>query len=107
MDFAKESMEEYNPYCELCSNCGEEGCCSHIGCFSALIENPKCKYGDYYVRQAIYYKEVAKLSFDLFDKLKTGIITSEQAVEQFKIEDLKIYEEVFMKKYLKNKSKTL
>jgi len=86
---------EYNPYCELCSNCGEEGCCSHIACFSHLVENPKCKYGETYVKQAIYNKELAKLSFNLFDKLKTGELTSEEAIKQFETEDEKIWNEIF------------
>jgi hypothetical protein len=24
--------EEYSPYCKICTNCGEEGCCSPVHC---------------------------------------------------------------------------
>jgi len=51
----EEKKEEYNPYCELCDCCGEDGCCSHLGCFRTLVENNKmCKYGKTYLNDAKY-----------------------------------------------------
>jgi hypothetical protein len=35
--------EEYNPYCPVCSACGEEGCCSPLSC--QMTEN--CSYPGY------------------------------------------------------------
>ena len=67
-------MEEdeitYSPYCELCEACGEDGCCSHIICFSNLIKNPKCKYGEIYVKEAILNKNIVKVLFELLDTLE-------------------------------------
>ena len=74
----------YNPYCELCGNCGEEGCCSHIGCFSTLVKNPKCDYGFTYVKEAILNHNTNKMVFELVDKLeKDENYTKEQFIKDF------------------------
>jgi len=75
---------DYNPYCELCGNCGEEGCCSHIGCFSTLVKNPKCEYGFLYVKQAILNDNTNKMVFELIRKLeKDESYTKEQFISDF------------------------
>lgn len=77
-------MNEFeSPYCEKCSSCGEDGCCSYTACFSALIEDSKCSYGRTYLKAAILDKKIVKLSFDIFDKLEKKVITAEEAVEKF------------------------
>lgn len=45
-----------SPYCELCTGCGEEGCCSHISCYRALVNKVGCSYGETYLKEVIYNK---------------------------------------------------
>lgn len=76
----------YNPYCKLCGSCGEDGCCSHIGCFSTLVQNPKCEYGEIYVRDAIFNNEVNNMTFELFSKLeKDTEYTKDMFISEFNI----------------------
>lgn len=77
-------MDDFDsPYCEKCNACGEDGCCSYLNCFSALVEDNKCDYGRIYLKAAKLDKGVVDLSFDIFEKLKNKEISSEQAVEEF------------------------
>ena len=69
----KENEELPSGYCELCGGCGEDGCCSHINCFQSLIKNPKCKYGETYLREASLCKEVSEMYSDLVWKLETNL----------------------------------
>jgi hypothetical protein len=79
--------EEYSPYCELCEACGEDGCCSHINCFSALIKNPKCKYGEIYIKEAILNNQTVKMIFELIENLKNNNnYTKEMFVNDFDLE---------------------
>lgn len=82
---------EYSPYCKLCGNCGEEGCCSHIGCFSNLIKNPECEYGKTYVKEAILNHETNKMVFNLIEILeKDQNYSKEQFIEDFRSEYSKL-----------------
>jgi hypothetical protein len=65
-----ENTENYNPYCEICNGCGEDGCCSPINC---TMEDG-CKYGgsylislkeDYLFVREFYSKIYPKLDDDL------------------------------------------
>jgi hypothetical protein len=88
------NKSKFNPYCELCESCGEEGCCSHINCFSTLIKNPKCKYGQTYVKEAILNNKTNIIFFELFEKLeKDNTYTKEQFIIDFKLNYNKILEE--------------
>jgi hypothetical protein len=40
-----ENIETYNPYCEVCGGCGEDGCCPAVNC---TMEDG-CKYGGLYL----------------------------------------------------------
>lgn len=74
----------YSPYCELCNGCGEDGCCSYIGCFSSLVDNPKCAYGRTYVKDAILNHSTNEMVFELIDKLeKDSNYTKEQFLLEF------------------------
>ncbi len=89
-------MDDFeSPYCQKCSACGEDGCCSHLMCFSSLIEKSKCDYGGTYLKSAILDNKIVKLSFDIFEKLKNQEITAEQAVELFDSGWDKCYDEVY------------
>ena len=75
---------DYSPYCKLCGSCGEDGCCSYIGCFSALVENPKCDYGKTYVKDAILNHGMNKMVFQLMDKMESdAAYTKEQFITDF------------------------
>ena len=94
---AKNKKEvQYSPYCELCGGCGEDGCCSYIGCFSALIDNPKCDYGRTYVKDAILNKKLLSLTFELFDKLENDeAYTKEMFIFEFNEKSDVLYNERF------------
>lgn len=86
----------YSPYCKLCSACGEDGCCSHIGCFSALVENPKCAYGKSYVKDAILNHNTNKMLFELIDKLEKDVnYSKEQFISDFNSKYDELLEERF------------
>lgn len=40
--------EEYNPYCEKCSGCGESGCCDALNCAYKNMQD--CQYGETYFK---------------------------------------------------------
>lgn len=42
-----ENIEEYSPYCKLCSSCGESGCCSPMMC--SFEEG--CEYRNTYITE--------------------------------------------------------
>lgn len=89
-------MTVYNPYCELCDSCGEDGCCSHIGCFSTLVKNPKCKYGESYVKDAILHRELSNMCIGLIEKFKANdSYTREQFLNDYEMQSDKIYDKRF------------
>ena len=74
---------KYSPYCKLCNSCGEDGCCSHLNCFRALIKSPKCKYGETYLADANFVKKIYDIACDIFAKLEQKEISSDEAVVEF------------------------
>lgn len=89
-------MDDFeSPYCEKCSACGEDGCCSYLTCFGSLIEDSKCDYGRTYLKAAMLDKGVVDLSFDIFEKLEKGEVTAEQAVKDFNTGWHKIYDKIY------------
>ena len=37
-------------YCKCCTGCGEDGCCSYLGCIrEAVIKNKDCRYTKTYL----------------------------------------------------------
>ena len=92
--------EDYTPYCELCESCGEDGCCSHINCFRALVNaNDKCKYGETYVREAIFNKKLATLTYELMQNIKEGKVDPNLVVEVFNRRWNDLWDEVYDKVY--------
>jgi hypothetical protein len=86
----------YNPYCELCTACGEDGCCSHISCFSTLVQNPKCKYGRTYVADAILNNGIVNMVYELTERLKKEeTYTKDDFLFDFEIEMDKLYDKRF------------
>ena len=57
-----ENIENYNPYCEICSGCGEDGCCSPLNC---TMEDG-CKYGETYLKSL---KEDYLFVRDFYEKI--------------------------------------
>lgn len=91
-----ELEENYSPYCPLCESCGEEGCCSHLHCFRALIEsNPKCAYGSHYLREAIFNKRLVEFFHKMIDSITKGELNPKNIVELYNIRWNKIYDEVY------------
>jgi hypothetical protein len=87
--------EEYNPYCELCGGCGEDGCCSHINCFRQLINSPKCEYGETYLNDAKYAREMSHMSAEIFSQLETHEITADQAINDYEVKSNLIFKEIY------------
>ena len=90
-----EEKEDYSPYCKLCTACGEDGCCSHLTCFSALIENPQCAYGISYLRDVMYTDKMANMCCDIIEKLRNESITAEEAVAEYDKESNLNYNKVY------------
>lgn len=85
-------------YCELCGGCGEDGCCSYLKCFKSLIENPKCDYGETYLKDAQFADKLYTLGFNIIQKLKNHQLTSDEAVEEYENEYDIIWNEIYNKK---------
>lgn len=81
----EDDHEEYSPYCEICSGCGEDGCCTHTGCFRALVQtNPNCKYGKSYLIDALDNKNIVRMTYRLLHRLKNKEgYTKENFIEDF------------------------
>jgi len=89
-------MDEYeSPYCDKCSGCGEDGCCSYLTCFSALIKDSKCEYGGTYLKSAVMDRKILGLSYEIFEKLEEKTITAEQAVVEFNSGCSKIFDDIY------------
>lgn len=92
--------ERRSPYCEKCGACGEDGCCSHIGCINALVSsNPDCKYGQSYLNDAIENKMLVKLTYRLIDRSKNR---SNYTIEDFRNDFDKFSDRIYAKRYEKN-----
>lgn len=88
-------IDEYNPYCELCGGCGEDGCCSHINCFRALIKNPKCKFGETYIQDSSYTKKITEMSEQLISEVESHEITEDQIVSEYNRRSNDIFNEIY------------
>lgn len=97
-DFSKEELEELlekyipeeeSPYCKDCGACGEEGCCSPLKCFSKLIENDRCMYGKYYLRDFQIALEFSEWVIEHVDK--NNVLTVKDANRRYRELIDKIY----------------
>lgn len=80
----KISQEEYNPYCPICSACGEEGCCSAMAC----QQHPD---GDY----CAGYLVDLKFSYIMYDYLINLVGEDEKYKEQID----KMWDETYERLY--------
>lgn len=55
----------YNQYCELCTSCGHDGCCSYLSCiFTAIDNNKGCGYPESYKEELLLREEFFKACFE-------------------------------------------
>jgi hypothetical protein len=64
--------EHYNPYCQICSGCGEEGCCSPLNC----KQHPDGKYCEWYLRDL-------KFGYVMYDEIYDLIPKDEETQKKF------------------------
>jgi hypothetical protein len=61
-----EEEEDYNPYCKICTACGEDGCCSALMC---SFEDD-CEYKQTYLAELREgYKFTREFYNKIYDKL--------------------------------------
>lgn len=88
-------IQRYNPYCELCTSCGEEGCCSPMMCMykCMVTERPKkCKYGSGYYDDIKFSYLLNREYEEEIYKLKEKEITTEQFLENVEKKWHEIYD---------------
>ena len=76
--------EEYDPYCKLCGRCGEEGCCSPLGC----LQGEGGKYCAGYLLDL-------KFGYDMYRKIDELVGDDEKYREQID----KMFDETYDKMY--------
>ena len=84
MEIRQENNKDYIGYCKLCDSCGEEGCCSPIGCLRQHMivdRNKDCEYGDIYFKNILFGYKSAQMYSQIFDDLKTGKLELKEAIE--------------------------
>ena len=79
-----------NPYCEECDACGEDGCCSGASC-----KKLKCKYGETYNKDYIFYKELANMVTELMEDHKNGKIDSLTIHLEYDLRWNEVYDKVY------------
>lgn len=96
----------YSPYCELCTSCGEEGCCSPISCmFKCMVdEKPKkCRYGSGYAEDLWFAYLLSKMYQRYTYKLQEKEITPEEYLEITKKEWNELYDIAYAASIERNK----
>jgi len=78
---------EYNPYCPVCSGCGEGGCCSPLIC----EQSPDGRYCEWYLRDL-------KFGYLMYDSIYDLIPKDEET--QKKLNEIweKHYDKLYRKK---------
>jgi hypothetical protein len=89
------NLKNDSPYCRLCDSCGIEGCCDFIQCFSQLIKNDNCDFGESYLRDARFSFRTSQLADEVINNLENGLYDSKLAVEQYRKGWNDIYDEVY------------
>jgi len=82
-------------YCEICGSCGEQGCCSFISCFSRLVKEKKCEYGQDYLNHAIFTHALAELGQEIITKLENGLLDANLAIKEYNTRWVEIYDESY------------
>lgn len=95
-----ELKEDYNPYCELCSSCGENSCCSSGRCaYTLMVEKaPKeCSYGETYFNDMAFGKALGEDLYEYIMSLPNMHVDMKAVkVEVEEIYD-KLYDEIYEK----------
>jgi hypothetical protein len=60
---SQQENDEYDPYCKICSGCGESGCCSPLSC----EQHPEGHYCRGYLRDLQFGYRMFKDLFNLID----------------------------------------
>jgi hypothetical protein len=63
--------EDYNPYCQVCSGCGEEGCCSPLNC----EHSPEGHYCKSYLKDLKFGYAMYR---DIYDLISTDVETQKK-----------------------------
>ena len=103
MEIQENNNTDWTGYCKLCDSCGEEGCCSPIGCLRQHMivdRNKDCDYGDRYFRDILFGYKTAQMYSAIFDDLKTGKLELKEAIELEVKQWDNIYEWVYNDKLL-------
>jgi hypothetical protein len=86
----QEAMENYNPYCPVCSACGEEGCCSAMAC----EQDPNGDYCKGYLQDLKFgYMMNRWVQKNILDEK----LISEELIEKYNQEWDKVYEAIYKK----------
>ena len=56
-----EEIDDYDPYCEICGGCGEDGCCSALRC----KQHPDGRYCKTYLQELRFGYQMFKEVYDL------------------------------------------
>ena len=59
-----DKKNQYDPYCPVCSGCGEEGCCSPLGC----KQSPEGSYCESYLKDLKFGYLMYDSIYDLIPK---------------------------------------
>jgi len=81
----KPEDDDSSYYCELCTACGIDGCCSAINCIATVMEfrPKKCLYGKGYLVDIQYTEFMNKIHCEIFDRLEKKEIDADQAVKEW------------------------
>lgn len=88
------SDEDYEPYCQRCSSCGDSGCCDSLMCVYrhlVLDRDSDCKYGEY------NYRDI-KFKVRMFEDMWEAISKSDNSELHLAVDLLwnKVYSEVYV-----------
>jgi hypothetical protein len=99
-------INRWNPYCELCTSCGEEGCCSPISCmFKCMVDKrpKKCHYGSGYSEDLWFAYLLSDMYQKYTYKLKEKEITTEEYLEITEKEWHEIYDIAYAESIKRNR----
>lgn len=97
---------KWNPYCELCGSCGEEGCCSPISClFKCMVEErpKKCDHGSGNAEILWFNYLLSDMYGEYTYKLKEKEITTEEYLEITEKKWHELYDIAFAESIKRNK----
>ena len=69
------NKNEDSSYCEMCTSCGVEGCCSPVNCaYNNMVKhkNKKCMYGETYFKDLQFAYLMYGEAYDLISKTENA-----------------------------------